>query len=174
MRFEASAMLLRALGRGAPRLIEPSVSCLEFAGSRVTLALRFRGSAGEFRVLAVRPAELSLEMLDPPSQELPLLGNASKLLLGSLNRAASSFHVGFGCLHCLGSAACGVRLGPGANSLSVRNRRTGLARSARSALPARHRLGGRKRQRRSQVDLTEAGVGQRLRQAPGLHGSPCR
>jgi hypothetical protein len=97
-------------------LSEPAVSRLEFVRRRVTLALRFRGGTCEFRILALGLAKLSLEVLDPPSQELPLLGNASKLSLGGLERAGSSFHVGSGRLHHLGSAARRgdrrIRLGP--------------------------------------------------------------
>jgi hypothetical protein len=72
---------------------------------RVAFVLRLSTRACEFRILAACFGKLSLEMPDPPLQELLLLSNAGKLPLGSLERAGSRFHVGFGRLDSLGSAA---------------------------------------------------------------------
>jgi hypothetical protein len=88
-----------------PRLVEPTLSRLQFTGCRVTVALCLSTGACEFRLLAARFGKLSLEVLDPALQEPLLLGNAGKLPLGSLERARSRFHVGFSRLDCLGSAA---------------------------------------------------------------------
>ena len=105
---------LTALGRRAPGSIEPAVSCLEFAGCRGTLALRLRTGVCEFCILPARFGKLSLEMLDPASQEPLLVSNTRKLPLGSLERAGSRFDVGFGRLDSLGSAqrcgSCRIRL----------------------------------------------------------------
>jgi len=103
------------LGCRAPRFIKPALGRLQVAVRLVALALRLRGNAGKLRNLAIGLAKLSLEMLDPPPQELLLLGNASKLALRILERPSSSFHIGFSRLHGFGSAArrfcCWIRPG---------------------------------------------------------------
>jgi len=94
------------LGHRAPRLIKPAVSRLQLAVRCVALGFRLQGGAGELRILAVGLAKLPLEMLDPPPQELLLLGNASNLPLRNLECASSSVRLGFGRLHGFRSEAC--------------------------------------------------------------------
>jgi hypothetical protein len=96
---------LTALSCRAPRLVKPAISRLQLACRCVALAVRVRGGAGKLGILSVGLAKLPLEMLDPPPQELLLLGGASKLPLRSLERASSSVHLGCGCLHSFRSAA---------------------------------------------------------------------